>query len=50
MSQQFFDAEDILAGILRWVSIESPTYSPEAVNRRINQAALELAELAERAA
>jgi glutamate carboxypeptidase len=45
MSQEFFNPEDILAGILRWVSIESPTYNPEAVNRMMNQAAIELAEL-----
>src|SRR5690348_8674889 len=45
MGQQLFDAEDILAGILRWVSIESPTYDTEAVNRMMSQAALEFAEL-----
>jgi glutamate carboxypeptidase len=37
-----FDAEEILAGILRWVSIESPSYDAEAVNRMMDHASTEL--------
>jgi glutamate carboxypeptidase len=43
-----FDAEEILAGILRWVSIESPTYDPAAVNLMMDQASAELAALGAR--
>jgi glutamate carboxypeptidase len=37
-----FDPEEILAGILRWVRIESPTYDPSAVNRMMDAAAAEM--------
>jgi glutamate carboxypeptidase len=43
-----FDAEEILVGILRWVSIESPTYDPAAVNLIMDQASAELAALGAR--
>ena len=36
-----YDAEEILAGILRWVAIESPSYDSGAVNRMMDQAASE---------
>jgi glutamate carboxypeptidase len=40
-----FDPEEILAGILRWVRIESPTYDPAAVNRMMDAAASEMKDL-----
>ena len=33
-----FNAEEILEGILEWVSIESPTYDRDAVNRMMDAA------------
>jgi len=33
-----FNAEEILAGILRWVAIESPTTDPAGVNRMMDEA------------
>jgi len=43
MSDPNFDPETILAGMRQWVEIESPTYTPAAVNRCMDaaQAALE---------
>src|SRR3546814_15075688 len=43
MSDPNFDPEAILAGLRRWVEIESPTHDPAAVNRCMDaaQAALE---------
>lgn len=40
-----FDPEEILAGILRWVRSESPTYDPAAVNRMMDIAAADMASL-----
>lgn len=40
-----FDPEEILAGILRWIRIESPTYDPAAVNRMMDAAADEMSVL-----
>lgn len=40
-----FDAEEILEGLLRWVRIESPTITPEAVNRMMDAASDDLAAL-----
>lgn len=40
-----FDPEEILAGILRWVRTESPTYDPAAVNRMMDLAAADMREL-----
>ncbi|MGE0008725.1 MAG: M20/M25/M40 family metallo-hydrolase [Parvibaculaceae bacterium] len=37
-----FDQEAMLRGLVEWVSIESPTYEPEAVNRMISTVAREL--------
>ena len=31
------DAEEILAGVLNWVEIESPSHDGEAVNKMVNQ-------------
>ena len=33
-----FNADEILEGILRWVSIESPTCDRDAVNRMMDEA------------
>ena len=40
-----FDPEEILAGILRWVRIESPTYDLAAVNRMMDTAAADMRDL-----
>lgn len=40
-----FDPEEILAGILRWVRVESPTYEAAAVNRMMDVAAADMAGL-----
>ncbi|TWS95804.1 M20/M25/M40 family metallo-hydrolase [Reyranella sp. CPCC 100927] len=40
-----FDPEDILAGILRWVRVESPTYDRAAVNRMMDVAAADMRDL-----
>ncbi|MCZ8098774.1 MAG: M20 family metallopeptidase [Burkholderiales bacterium] len=38
-----YDLESMVAGISRWVSIESPTSAPEAVNRMLDAVAAEVA-------
>ena len=43
-----FDAEEILAGILRWVEIESPTHDAAAVNRMMDIAIADMAALGAR--
>lgn len=43
-----FDAEEILAGILRWVEIESPTHDAAAVNRMMEMAIADMAVLGAR--
>lgn len=40
-----FDAEEILAGILRWVELESPTHDAAAVNRMMDMAIADMAAL-----
>jgi glutamate carboxypeptidase len=39
------DADEILAGILRWVAIESPTHDRDAVNRMMDTAIADVAPL-----
>ena len=39
------DADEILAGLLRWVEIESPSHDGEAVNRVVEQVEKEQAAL-----
>lgn len=43
-----FDADTILAGLRRWVEIESPTYDAAAVNRMMDAASRDLALLGAR--
>lgn len=43
-----FNTEEILAGILDWVSIESPTFDRAAVNRMMDAASATMAELGAR--
>jgi len=43
-----FNTEEVLAGILRWVEIESPSYDPAAVNQVMDAAAETMRELGAR--
>jgi glutamate carboxypeptidase len=43
-----FDAEEILAGLMRWAACESPTFDAAAVNRMMDMAGRELALLGAR--
>jgi len=45
LSADLFDEEAILAGIARWVAIESPTYDRDGVNRMMDAAVGTMSEL-----